>query len=87
MQGGLPLKISSGYRCEYHNKEIGGSKNSQHVKGNAVDILCPDHLSMGEFLWYVKQLPFDGIGYYEDSQFIHCDVRDGGIDAGYYWEE
>lgn len=87
--GGLPLEISSGYRCEIHNREVGGAENSQHVKGTAVDILCPDHLTMGEFLWYVQQLPFDGVGYYyrdEYSGWIHVDVRDGGVDGGYYWE-
>lgn len=35
---GHPIKISSGYRCEKLNKAVGGSKNSQHKKGQAADI-------------------------------------------------
>ena len=37
---GEPLRISSGYRCEKHNAEVGGVKDSQHVQGNAADIVC-----------------------------------------------
>lgn len=35
---GKPLKISSFFRCDALNKEIGGSKTSQHVQGKAIDI-------------------------------------------------
>lgn len=30
--------INSAYRCEAHNKAVGGAINSKHVKGLAVDI-------------------------------------------------
>lgn len=33
-----PIYISSGYRSEALNKAIGGSKTSQHCKGQAIDI-------------------------------------------------
>jgi hypothetical protein len=36
---GQPVIINSGYRCETHNKKVGGSANSQHFKGSAVDII------------------------------------------------
>ena len=35
---GVPIYISSGYRSEALNKAIGGSKSSQHCKGQAIDI-------------------------------------------------
>ena len=35
---GKPIKVNSGYRCEKHNKEVGGAKNSQHLTGQAADI-------------------------------------------------
>ena len=76
--GEYPLYINSGYRCPMHNAAVGGFSNSQHKLGNAADIARHEHLSFGQFQWYVEQLPFDGIGlYYVD--FIHCDVRDNGI--------
>ena len=34
-----PLIINSGYRCPTHNKKVGGSANSQHTKGSAVDFI------------------------------------------------
>ncbi len=84
--GGYPLYINSVYRCEIHNKNVGGVENSQHVQENAAGISCPKQLSFGEFKWYVDQLPFDGIGIYEDSNFIHVDIRDGGKNSKIYWE-
>lgn len=34
-----PVIINSGYRCEAHNKAVGGSAKSQHFKGSAVDFI------------------------------------------------
>lgn len=39
--GKLPLKIHSWYRCEALNKLVGGSVNSQHIQGLAIDFTCP----------------------------------------------
>lgn len=38
---GYPIHINSGYRCPELNKAIGGAANSQHVTGNAADLICP----------------------------------------------
>ena len=38
---GVPVLISSGYRCEKVNTAINGSKNSQHLRGQAVDFTAP----------------------------------------------
>lgn len=35
----LPVIISSGYRCTALNKQIGGKSNSQHLTGQAADLL------------------------------------------------
>jgi len=35
---GVPINISSGYRCPKVNKAIGGAKGSQHEKGQAADL-------------------------------------------------
>ena len=35
---GHALKVNSGYRCKKLNDLVGGSKNSQHTKGQAADI-------------------------------------------------
>ena len=35
---GVPIKINSFFRCPDLNKVIGGSRKSQHCKGQAIDI-------------------------------------------------
>jgi len=37
---GKPIIVSSGFRCNMLNLAIGGSKTSQHMKGQAADIYC-----------------------------------------------
>ncbi len=37
-----PIQILSGYRSEEVNKGIGGAPNSQHITGQAADIVVPD---------------------------------------------
>jgi zinc D-Ala-D-Ala carboxypeptidase len=39
--GGNPIMISSGYRNQWVNSQVGGSKSSKHVHGLAVDFTCP----------------------------------------------
>lgn len=38
-----PIVINSGYRCPSLNYLVGGSKNSQHLKGEAADIIAPKY--------------------------------------------
>ena len=56
-----PIKISSGYRCEKLNKAVGGVYNSQHLKGQAVDIDIQGDMEFGKRVFnYIKDhLPFD----------------------------
>jgi uncharacterized protein YcbK (DUF882 family) len=35
---GKPIRVSSGYRCPRLNTRVGGSPNSQHMRGEAADI-------------------------------------------------
>ena len=36
--GGLPIIVTSGYRCGPHNSAVGGAQRSQHMLGRAADI-------------------------------------------------
>lgn len=40
---GSPIKVNSGFRCKELNKLVGGSKTSQHLKGEAADITSKDN--------------------------------------------
>ena len=38
---GVPLQISSGYRCPALNRAVGGSVRSDHMQGLAADFVAP----------------------------------------------
>ncbi|HNW54843.1 MAG TPA: D-Ala-D-Ala carboxypeptidase family metallohydrolase [Bacteroidales bacterium] len=57
---GTPVKVNSGYRCPSLNKAIKGSLTSQHMTGQAADII--DLTNGNEYLFKkIKELnlPFD----------------------------
>lgn len=70
--GNKPISINSGLRCKTHNKNVGGSPNSQHLKGTAVDIKSSVGVTK---LWSVSnQLnPKGGVGRY--NTHVHVDTR------------
>lgn len=39
---GSPIRVSSGYRCKRLNSLVGGSNTSQHMKGEAADLIPVD---------------------------------------------
>ena len=57
---GTPVNLNSGYRCPSLNRAIGGAKNSQHMTGQAADIV--DFTNGNAYLFRkIKELnlPFD----------------------------
>lgn len=71
-----PLVISSGYRSPIYNERIGGSKNSAHILGKAVDILCSGEKAF-TIVKLATVLGFTGIGIQQrgehSKRFIHLD--------------
>ena len=80
---GLPMKVTSGVRCSFHNAGVGGSKNSSHLEGNstAVDIACGNSSYRQKLLAAAFQV-FDRVGI--AKTFIHLDC-DPGKTAGVCW--
>lgn len=58
---GIPLIVSSFFRCEALNKAVGGSKTSQHCKGEAIDIDADGSSVTNKqiFEWAKANLKFD----------------------------
>ena len=63
---GVPVVITSGYRCRLLNRLVGGVPNSQHIAGEAADIIVPGAgskvdlpLMREAFAWIGKNCVFD----------------------------
>lgn len=71
---GVPVIVTSGYRCEWLNKAVGGVPNSQHRTGHAADFYVKD-FSRGEmsrlFLQLCEKIDFDQMILYANRGFIH----------------
>jgi uncharacterized protein YcbK (DUF882 family) len=69
-----PIYINSGYRCKEENQRVGGAPGSYHLLGMAVDIQVKDIL-LSDLLIYAQGIEFNGIGFYENNNFLHLDIR------------
>lgn len=70
---GKAIVVTSGYRCEKHNRAVGGEPNSFHMYGIAADLHCPDASDRYKLLVHAAAIGFTGIGI--DQAFIHVDYR------------
>ena len=74
---GKPVTITSSYRCETHNRRVGGATKSYHMQGKAADIVVQG-VSSREVAKYAESIGILGIGLYEtsaDGYFTHIDTR------------
>lgn len=69
---GEEVKVTSGYRCAKHNREVGGSETSSHVKGLAWDIECDASRLRFRIVGAAIRLGIMRIGI--GKTFIHLDV-------------
>lgn len=77
---GVPIRISSGCRCEKHNKNVGGVANSYHVQSLAADLHCDDTIGGPGLFVAIKDLYSEGklpdLQYcilYKKKNFCHID--------------
>ena len=69
----VPIHINSGYRCLKLNAAVGGVPSSQHVMGQAADIVVEGKKPIEVAEMIVEMgLPYDQIGLYDT--FVHVSV-------------
>lgn len=73
-KAGIPLVLSSAFRCPVHNKVVGGVTESSHTKGKAVDIRCTDSKNRFKILKAAFEVGFRRIE--PKSTWVHVDVDD-----------
>jgi NADH dehydrogenase FAD-containing subunit len=84
----VPIRISSGYRSKELNAKIGGSKSSQHCKGEAIDIdMDGTSITNKEIFEYIKNnLPFDQLIYEfgddNNPDWVHVSYNRNGQQRG-----
>lgn len=77
---GKPITVTSGYRCEKLNKLVGGKPNSQHLKGQAADLVGDTNTKTKEIFEIAKQLGnFDQLLFEKNSKgsiWVHISYKD-----------
>ena len=78
MSTSQPVNIISGYRSPRTNSMLrtrseGVARRSFHLRGMAIDLRLPG-LSTAGIARTARSLSVGGVGYYDDSDFVHVDV-------------
>ena len=87
---GGPIQITSFFRCAAVNKKVGGASNSQHVKGEAMDLdmdMIKGSKSNADLFRYIRaNLPFDQLiwefGNTINPNWVHVSYRASGGNRG-----
>lgn len=79
---GYQLQVTSGYRSPAYNESVGGAKSSQHMQGNAVDIVQTGLTTQQrkDFIQAAIDNGFTAIGVY--NTFTHIDIRGSKVAWG-----
>lgn len=75
---GVPLKITSGYRCIPHNAAVKGSSGSKHRYGMAADWRTANRSINPVALGIIAAQYFKAVGiyWYDGCAIVHTDTRD-----------
>ena len=81
---GVPIYLSSGYRCTALNKAVRGATASQHMKGEAADIYIkasPQLALWNIYVWMIDNLQFDQLIWEvrPTSKWIHVSYKRTGV--------
>ena len=72
---GMSFVITSGYRCETHNKAVGGVIRSGHTQGEAADVRAFEGTEVFCVVRALFAAGFRRIGVGSDA-FVHVDVKE-----------
>lgn len=75
---GKPIKINSFFRSDKLNKLVGGSKSSQHTKGQAIDITGGSKEENKKLFELAKTLEFDQLINEYDFSWVHLSYKTSG---------
>jgi zinc D-Ala-D-Ala carboxypeptidase len=70
---GTPFTITSGYRCQEHNANVGGVPSSPHTRGWAADIACDSSSKRFAIINGLIEAGFTRIGIADKFVHVDCD--------------
>jgi zinc D-Ala-D-Ala carboxypeptidase len=76
----VPIRVSSFFRCKELNAAVGGSKTSQHMTGEAIDMQATGKLTNAQIYHYIKDnFEFDQLiwefGTDKEPAWVHVSLR------------
>lgn len=74
--GNKPVIVNDAYRCPEHNAKVGGVPDSQHVLGNAADIMVMGMDAATLYDHAMRITAIKGLGRDDHKNYVHVDVRD-----------
>lgn len=77
-----PIKVTSGYRSKSLNKSVGGSSSSQHLKGEAADIVADNNRILWNLIVEMIRLGEITVGQLIDEKnlrWIHISLPSGSM--------
>jgi uncharacterized protein YcbK (DUF882 family) len=81
----IDLIVTSGHRTPKENEKVGGAKDSSHLKGLAVDILCLDGVKYEKIRKSAEWAGITRKGH--GSRHIHLDIDPSKPQNCEWWEK
>lgn len=72
---GSPITVTSGYRSPELNSAVRGSKTSQHMRGQAADLVCSDNARLFDII--KDDLEFDQLIWENHGAWVHVSYNEG----------
>lgn len=66
--------VSSGLRCNQHNRNVGGVSDSRHLIGKALDLRIEGKSAQQTLAWAQEQ-PEVRYTYAIDTNYVHIDIN------------
>lgn len=72
---GFPIIITSAYRCLDLNRAIGSRDTSQHVKGEAVDFVCPRFGTAENIVMFIRERGIEVDQALIENGWVHLSIK------------
>ena len=72
---GKPIKVDSAYRCLEVNRAVESEDTSQHLKGQAIDFICPDFGTPADIFQFLQDNNVEVDQCLMEGTWIHVSIK------------